>query len=175
MKKIISFLIILTIAVLCSACINNYAVQQLNQKAKEYSDNGDLNAAASRLESSVDLDGSIFESRYNLAVVYIKLEKCNKALEQIKEAKNISSDTSLYYIEGLAYTCLADELIENDDNEEDDNFEISQETAVKYVDYLKQANSAFEKYTSLDKKDELKATVEKNNRLIEEYSQKYGF
>jgi len=178
MKKIISFLIILMLAVLCSACINNYAVQQLNQKAKEFSDKGDLNSAASRLESSIDLDGSVFESRYNLAVVYIKLENCEKALEQIKEARNLQpSDNSLNYVEGLANTCLADKLIDKDvdiDEHEDDNNELSLGDAKNYINYLKNANSSFEKYLSQDKNDEVQLIIEKNNQLIDEYSNKYG-
>ena len=114
MKKIFTFFIILTFAVLCSACINNYAVQQLNLKAKEYSDKGDLSSAAARLESSIDLDGNVYESHYNLAVIYVNLNKCDKALEQVKEAERISnSDSNLFYINGLVHSCIADNMTRN--------------------------------------------------------------
>ena len=50
--------------------INNLAVQDLNNKAKSFMEQGDYNQAIERLKSSLDLDSSIFETHYNLAVAY---------------------------------------------------------------------------------------------------------
>ena len=74
MKKALLLVSILFISVISTACINNFAVQELNNKAKGFMDKGDYQAAIERLKSSIDLDGSVFETRYNLAVAYTKAE-----------------------------------------------------------------------------------------------------
>ena len=61
---------------MCSACVNKFAVHELNQLAIEHLENGDVDGAIARLESSVDLDPEQYESRYNLANVYIGQKKC---------------------------------------------------------------------------------------------------
>ena len=86
MKKLTLFLAILFVSVLCSACINNIAIQELNNKAQELMQKGDIQGAISRLESSVDLDGTIFETRYNLGVAYISAQEFKKAQTQLEEA-----------------------------------------------------------------------------------------
>ena len=63
MKKAFLLAVILFISVVSTACINNFAVQELNNKAKDFMDKGDYASAIERLKSSVDLDGSIFETR----------------------------------------------------------------------------------------------------------------
>ena len=80
MKKTLLLLSILFIAVISTACINNFAVQELNNKAKAYLDNGDYLSAINRLESSIDLDNTIFETHYNLAVAYTMAENFEKAV-----------------------------------------------------------------------------------------------
>ena len=175
MKRILLFLTILTIAVFCSACINNYAIQQLNQIAKQYSDHGDMQSAIARLESSVDLDGNVFESRYNLAVAYMDVKQCDKALEQINKAQELlqTEDASIYYIQAVANSCLADNIL-NSTNTNDDE----QNKAKKYVNYLKDANIAYDKYIKLasltENTDAMVAIFNSNEEKIKEYSEKYG-
>ena len=70
MKKAFLLASILFVSVISTACINNFAVQELNNKAKEFMDKGDYVSAIERLKSSVDLDGSVFETQYNLAQKY---------------------------------------------------------------------------------------------------------
>ena len=70
----------------CTACINNLAIQELNQMGKNYLDKGDYNNAISRFQSSVDLDENVFESRYNLGVAYIAKEEFKKAIDELKTA-----------------------------------------------------------------------------------------
>ncbi len=178
MKKIFTFLIILTVAVFCSACINNYAVQQLNLRAKEFSDKGDLNSAAARLESSIDLDGNVYESHYNLAVIYVNLNKCDKALEQVNEAEKITPDDSnLSYIKGLAYSCRAENMLNKDDeNDDDDNDDEVQEIKYtsEYINELKLANKEFEKYINSSaqaNKDDITSRINENNEIINKFEQ----
>lgn len=104
MKKLLIFFAVLFVSVMSSACINNFAIQELNIKAKEYLDKGDYDEAIKRLESSVDLDGTVFETRYNLAVAYVHKEEFEKAVNQLKEAIVINpANPDAYYTLGIAY------------------------------------------------------------------------
>ena len=75
-----------------TACINNFAVQELNSKAKIYMEEGDYKAAIERLKSSIDLDDTIFETHYNLAVAYTQAEDYANAIAAYKEAINLEPD-----------------------------------------------------------------------------------
>ena len=156
MRKLFSFVVILFFAVISGACINTFAVHELNQIAVEYMESGDYHSAISRLESSIDLDGAIYESRYNLAVAYLRIDECEKAFKQIKEAqKLIEEEPSVYYTLGVSSNCLADRIYEkkNDDGEIEkitySDPVIAYKKAKEYVDYLKIANDAFDKYATL--------------------------
>ena len=63
MRKLLKFLLILFLGVISSACINNYAVYELNELAHEHLRNGDVDGAIARLVSSVDLDPNHYETR----------------------------------------------------------------------------------------------------------------
>ena len=91
MKKAIFIVTILFVAVISTACINNIAVQELNNAAKSYMDKGDYNAAIERLESSLELDGTVYETYYNLGVAYVEAKKYNKAVETLSKAINLNS------------------------------------------------------------------------------------
>ena len=83
MNKSLLFCVVLLVAVFCSACVNNVAIQELNNKAMEYLKNGDAQSAVCRLKSSLDLDNKFFETNYNLAIAYKKLEKNKKAQKML--------------------------------------------------------------------------------------------
>lgn len=85
MKKVLLIASVLFVAVVSTACINNLAVQDLNNKAKMYADKGDYTQAIERLKSSIDLDPSVFETHYNLAVVYTQAEDYINAVEEYKK------------------------------------------------------------------------------------------
>ena len=86
MKKAFLLATILFISVISTACINNFAVQELNNKAQDFMEKGDYASAIERLKSSVDLDGSIFETQYNLAVAYTKAEDYANAIKSYNDA-----------------------------------------------------------------------------------------
>lgn len=178
MKKIISFLSILLLGVICSACVNNFAVHELNKLAVQYLENGDTKSAISRLESSIDLDNTVWDTRYNLAVAYLKESNCEKALENIEQAIKLSDNSNLknlYYTQGVAYDCMADSFDEADDD--DDNIikkpELSQEEINnETVKYLKLAIKSYEKYlenneTATDIED-IKSQIENDEKKINE-------
>ena len=52
MKKFLVLVSILMASLFCTACINNLAIQELNQMGKNYLDKGDYNNAISRFQSS---------------------------------------------------------------------------------------------------------------------------
>ena len=53
MKKALLIASVLFIAVISTACINNIAVQELNNKAAEYMKKGDYDDAVNRLQASI--------------------------------------------------------------------------------------------------------------------------
>ena len=147
MKKLFSFVCILFLGVISSACVNMFAVSELNQIAKEYLDEGNVQAAISRLESSVDLDGEIYESRYNLAVSYLRTDNCKGAQEQIEVALTLrSNEPAALYTAGVAYTCVATEIYEKKDKDGNiefikyDDLQKDYVAALDYIKYLELAN-----------------------------------
>lgn len=118
MKKsyIAALLLILTLST--CGCTNKFAVQELNQKAQEYMSKGQTEEAISRLEASIDLDNTIYETYYNLAVAYIKAEKNDKAEEALKKVYELNPDfADAYYSMAVIYEDKAYAVI-NGENEE---------------------------------------------------------
>ena len=89
MKKTLLIVSVLLVAVVSTACINNFAVRDLNNKAQSYMQKGDYAQAIERLKSSIDLDPTIYETHYNLAVAYTKAEDYLNAAEEYKKALEI--------------------------------------------------------------------------------------
>lgn len=112
MKKAFLLASILFISVISTACINNFAVQELNNKAKDFMDKGDYVSAIERLKSSVDLDGSVFETQYNLAVAYTKAEDYSNAIKTYVAAIKLNPDfADAYYSLAVCEENLAKDII----------------------------------------------------------------
>ena len=108
MKKVILIASILFVAVASTACINNLAVQDLNNKAKVYADKGDYTQAIERLKSSIDLEPSIFETHYNLAIVYTQAEDYVNAVDEFKKVISMKPNMAdSYYSLATAQNNLA--------------------------------------------------------------------
>lgn len=136
MKKAFLLASILFISVISTACINNFAVQELNNKAKDFMDKSDYVSAIERLKSSIDLDGTVFETQYNLAVAYTKAEDYSNAIKTYNDAIKLNPNfPDAYYSlavceENLAKDIIAGEVKVNDDDsftkaEESDEEDIS--------------------------------------------------
>ena len=111
MKNAFLLAIILFISVISTACINNFAVQELNNKAKDFMDKGDYVSAIERLKSSVDLDGSVFETQYNLAVAYTKAEDYSNAIKTYAAAIKLNPDfADAYYSLAVCEENLAKDI-----------------------------------------------------------------
>lgn len=112
MKKAIFIVTILFVAVISTACINNMAVQELNNAAKSYMDKGDYDSAIERLESSIELDSNIYETHYNLGVAYINAKQYPKAINELNRAIELNSKyANTYYTLAVAQENNADSLI----------------------------------------------------------------
>lgn len=112
MKKALLLVSILFVSVFSTACINNFAVQELNSKAKSYLEEGDYNAAIERLKSSIDLDDTIFETHYNLAVAYTQADDYMNAMNEYKKAVELNPDVpDSYYSLAVAQENLAVDLM----------------------------------------------------------------
>lgn len=162
MKKALMIASVLLVAVISTACINNIAVQELNNKAAEYMQKGDYEAAMNRLQASLDLDSTMYETYYNLGIASINAKKYEKAIEAFEGGIKIKPDfADFYYSLGVAQADFADELVE----ETEDKKEITEEDKLKAVEFKKSAVENLTKYLELKPTAEDKKTIEE---LIEE-------
>ena len=162
MKKALMIASVLLVAVISTACINNIAVQELNNKAAEYMQKGDYESAMNRLQASLDLDSTMYETYYNLGIASINAKKYEKAIEAFEGGIKIKPDfADFYYSLGVAQADLADELVEVTE----DKKEITEEDKLKAIELKKSAVENLTKYLELKPTAEDKKTIEE---LIEE-------
>lgn len=122
MQKLLSILLLLFISVITTACINNFAVQELNNKAKEYLDKGDTQTAICRLKSSLDLDNTVFETHYNLGIAYLNAKEYDNAIKHFDETLNLKPDfPSVYFSKGVTYEEMYSKLVDESSDDEEDN------------------------------------------------------
>ena len=188
MKKALLMLGILCISVMTTACINNFAVQELNNKAKIFMEQGDYQNAIERLKSGIDLDPTVFETHYNLAVAYTKAEDYSNAVKSYNDAIKLKPDfADSYYSLAVCEENLAGDIlnstvkinedgniVKNDlkDNNETDvdkklsendyNYiiELLQSSIKHYQTYLEKSSSAPDKEDVIAKTDELNKRIE---------------
>lgn len=156
MFQLIKLLFVLCLGVISCACVNMVAIHELNTKASNYLQEGDIQAAISRLEASVDLDGNIYESRYNLASAYLQVGRNEEALKNIEVALTLEKNEPIvFYTHGVAAMNVANELYEKKDKDGKitpvtfDTEELEKRAAVRYVELMTDSNKSFEKYTEL--------------------------
>lgn len=154
MKKVVLLITILFVSVISTACINNLAVQELNNKAKEYMANGETEKAICRLRSSIDLDTSIFETHYNLGIALIDNKEYEEAQTSLQNAIKLKPDyANSYYSLAVAYEGQADKLV----NKESDD-----------VDSVKADDSSNENITKVP--DEKSLTEVEKTKIVELYN-----
>ena len=125
MKKIFLVLTILFVSVLTTACINNFAIQELNNKAKAYLDAGEIDKAICRYKSSLDLDAGVLETNYNLGVAYISAKNYQEALNLFENVIKIDSEfADTYYSKAVALENIAYDTINGVNNKTDSNITI---------------------------------------------------
>ena len=198
MKKFVLLITILFVSVISTACINNLAVQELNNKAKEYMANGETEKAIARLRSSIDLDTSIFETHYNLGVALIEEKEYKEAQQSLENAIKLKPEfADSYYSLAMAFQGQADEIINgtskeqiqedltnnesdaessaqlpvNADNEENT---LSESDKVKVVELLNSAVDNYNKYLvkkpSAEDKQKIEELISYLNTQIQQYN-----
>ena len=185
MKKALLIASVLFIAVVSTACINNIAVQELNNKAAEYMQKGDYESAMNRLQASIDLDASMYETHYNLGIAALNAKKYDKAIEAFENGIKIKPDyTNFYYSLGAAQSSYADELSEEvsaeaaDSESEaiEDETSKTEDNDIKAIELKQSAISNFTKYLEMnpdaDDKETVEELIEDCNPYIKEKSVK---
>lgn len=161
MKKALLIASVLFIAVISTACINNIAVQELNNKAAEYMEKGDYEAAVNRLEASIDLDSTMYETYYNLGIAATKAKKYDVAIEAFENGLKLKPDyTDFYYSLGAAQYEYANELAEDKVKEEDMVESPAEDDIKKSEELKKSALENLQKYLEINPQAEDKADVE---------------
>ena len=186
MRKVLLIASILFVAVASTACINNLAVQDLNNKAKIYADKGDYVQAIERLKSSIDLDPSVFETHYNLAVVYTKAEDYINAVEEYKKVIEMKPDNAdSYYSLAVTENNLAvdieqlkvrmnidDTLFTPEKSNNETTIELTDELTDKEKNLVKElydsAIANYQNYLALNPNADDKQEVEANIQKIQE-------
>ena len=157
MKKALLIASVLFIAVISTACINNIAVQELNNKAAEYMQKGDYESAVNRLQASIDLDSTMYETYYNLGIAATNAKKYDVAIEALQDGIKIKPDyANFYYSLAIAQAEYSEFLMEI----KEDNKEINEENKIKSEELKNQAITNAKKYLEIAPNAEDKETVE---------------
>ena len=184
MKKLSLFLSIICAAVLTTGCINNKAIQTLNDSAKALMEKGDSQGAVCRLESSLELDSTRYETRYNLGVAYISLNNLESAKENLEQVIKMKPDFSdAYYSlgvvhENLAYNILnkiAQIALDNEVQSEESETLLSDEEKEQAINELNEAIKYYNSYVeqSSDKEgvEEVQNQIGNIQKTIEKYKE----
>ncbi|MFA7658997.1 MAG: tetratricopeptide repeat protein [Candidatus Gastranaerophilaceae bacterium] len=190
MKKAFLLVVILFVSVISTACINNLAVQELNNKAKTYLDQGDFENAISRLKSSIDLDSTIFETHYNLGIAYTQAEKYPEAVETFQNAIKLKPDfADTYYSLAVAQENYAKGIIDgtikekakgdketesvNSDEIKNDK-KLSKDETVQVAKLLNDSIASYSAYLEKGKNIEDKQDVEEKIKYLQTQLLKYS-
>ena len=161
MKKALLIASVLFIAVISTACINNIAVQELNNKAAEYMQKGDYESAVNRLQASIDLDSTMYETYYNLGIAATNAKKYDIAIEALENGIKLKPDNSdFYYSLGIAQSNQADDLLEEKFDENDKLKPISEEDKTKAETLKQSAIANLTRYLEMKPDAEDKSDVE---------------
>ncbi len=186
MKKLVLLITILFVSVLSTACINNFAVQELNNKAKQYMNNGDTETAICRLKASLDLDSNMYETHYNLAVAYIEARKFDDAIASLNNVLKLKPDfVDAYYSLGVANEEKAFEIVNgttessNENKMEDSAVQIQPKKLTDadkklICDKISEAISNYNEYLSkkidAQDKDKVNGRIEYLNSELKKYN-----
>lgn len=181
MRKTFLIIAILAVSLISTACVNKFAVQELNNKAQELLKSGNVEGAISRLESSIDLDETVFETHYNLAVAYMQAKKYDKAmqaLEKVKELKPDFADTyhSIAVInEEKAYDIISGKTDEESQEDGVQKNTLTDEDKQDVCNFLGAAidnyNTYIVKKADASDKDKVNSKIDELNKELRKYSE----
>lgn len=178
MKKALFIVAILFVAVVSTACINNIAVQELNNAAEVAMAKGDYDDAIKKLEASLDLDCNMYETYYNLGVAYIESRQFAKAVDVLEKSIKLNSKyPENYYSLAIAQESLADEMSDvnhhdtiNDTNIVNANYVVSDKEKDLMVENYQSAINNYNKYIDMgpsdSKKEELLSHIKDIEKVL---------
>ena len=167
MKKIILLITVLFVSVISTACINNLAVQELNSKAKEYMEAGEIEKAICRLRSSIDLDTNVFETHYNLGVALISAKQYEEAEKSLLNAIKLKPDfADAYYSLAVAQEEKAFEMINKEQQPDEED---RQETSADEPEDISESSEPSEESKELSTED-MKKIADALSASIENYN-----
>ncbi len=164
-----------------TGCIDNSAIQKLNESAGKYLQQSEPSKAVCRLESSLELDPNIYETRYNLGVAYIELKDYKNAISNLDEALKLKNDSpNAYYTLGVAHEGLGYEILNKNshddfaEGEADDFYQkLSDDEISEGVQALNQAINSYKTYLEKNPSADDKENVENQISSIENTIKKY--
>ena len=107
---------------------------------------GDYEAAVNRLQASIDLDSSMFETYYNLGIAATSAKKYEVAIEAIQNGLRLKPDfENFYYALSVAQAEYSEKLLEISDEKK----EVTEEDKVKSESLKQSAIENAKKYLSL--------------------------
>lgn len=183
MRKTLLIITILGISLISTACINKFAVQELNNKAQELMKSGNAEGAIARLESSIDLDETVYETHYNLAVAYMQVKKYDLALKALEKVKELNPEfADAYHSIAVSYEEKAYEIINGvnvDDKDvseqEQSKKELTEADKKLICEYFALAidnyNTYLMKKTEASDRDKVNAKIEELNNELRKYSE----
>ncbi len=167
MKKILLLLTILFVSVITTACINNFAAHELNNKAVSYMDKGDAQSAICRLKSSLELNNELYETHYNLALAYNAEGQFKEAIEELETVIKLKPDYyDAFFALAFAKESLAYQIIEKDILTSEESQDLSLEDVTEFNKNASEAVDIYNEYIVKKNPDE-KETTEINQKILE--------
>jgi tetratricopeptide (TPR) repeat protein len=166
MKKILLLLIILFVSVMTTACVNNFAIKELNNKAEDYLNKGDTETAICRLKSSLDLDAEVLETHYKLAVAYNNLGRYDESIEELNKVMALDDEYFLaYYTMANVKEKMAYEALYKNFDENTSYYDLDLDNLSDFSNLAQEAVEAYNQYLIRDVK--ATDTTEVNSKITE--------
>jgi len=174
MKRILLLVTILSVSVVSTACISNFAIKELNNKAQDYLNNGDVDSAICRLKSSLDLDSELYETHYNLGVAYLAADNQEDAISSFNRVVQLKPDyNDAYYSLGIANANIAYKLL---DKAQVGTLSPEENQALDY--HLNEAVDKFNRYLAnvpkAENANDIKNQIEQLSTVLKERAEKSG-
>lgn len=172
MKKILLLCTILMVSVMTTACINNLAIKELNNKAESYLDKGETETAICRLKSSLDLDNEIYQTHYNLAVAYNTIGNYEGAIEEANKVLELKPELSdAYYIIAVAKEAIAYKTIEDNTNSTAPSVDAISEFNSKAQESIDTYNKYLVKVPNAQDSEKINGKIDELNKKIKELTE----
>ena len=178
MKKVLLLFTILIVSVMTTACINNLAIQELNNKAAAYMDKGDTETAICRLKSSLDLDTEIYQTHYNLAVAYNTIGNYEDSVVESKKVMELKPDfAEAYYTLAIAKETIAYQYINKEPDENGNQPELTLDEISNFNNTAQEAIDAYNEFlvkkVDAEETDAVNAKISELNLKVKELTRIY--